>query len=98
MLTSEKQAKFDKQKWIDSEIAGHDTCGTYDYCAKCNKENEFPCAMAHEDFTNVTDTPAVVEEAPKAPAKKACATKKSCAKKTTAKKTTAKKTSTKKTK
>ena len=45
-MLSAKQEKFDKQKWIDSEKLGHDTCGTYKFCGKCNKSIENPCATA----------------------------------------------------
>ncbi|MDE6967708.1 MAG: hypothetical protein K2P12_03535 [Clostridia bacterium] len=40
-----KQSALDIQKWTDSEN-GTDMCGTYDYCDKCDKEKDFPCARA----------------------------------------------------
>lgn len=40
-----KQAELDIVKWTESE-AGVDKCGTYDYCDKCDKAKDFPCARA----------------------------------------------------
>jgi hypothetical protein len=45
-MLSEKQQKFDEQKWLDSEKLGVDTCGTYKFCSKCDKSLENPCAVA----------------------------------------------------
>ncbi len=45
-MLSEKQRKFDEQKWLDSEKLGCDTCGTYKFCGKCDKTLENPCATA----------------------------------------------------
>jgi hypothetical protein len=45
-VLNEKQRKFDEQKWLDSEKAGIDTCGTYKFCKKCDKSIENPCATA----------------------------------------------------
>lgn len=69
-----KQAELDVVKWTDSEN-GVDKCGTYDYCEKCDKEKDFPCARAFY--------------AKNAPAKTTA--KKSTTTKTTAKKAPAKK-------
>ncbi len=41
-----QQEKFDDEKWYDSIVAGEDRCGTYDFCAFCNKEDAYPCANA----------------------------------------------------
>lgn len=41
-----QQAKFDKAKWMDSVVAGYDKCGEYDFCVKCDKSLENPCARA----------------------------------------------------
>lgn len=43
-----EQDKFDKVKWYDSITVGYDCCGTYDFCEKCKKEEEYPCARAME--------------------------------------------------
>lgn len=45
-MLSAKQKKFDEQKWLDSEKAGFDTCGTYKFCGKCDKSIENPCEIA----------------------------------------------------
>lgn len=43
----EKQDELDAIKWLDSE-AGGDTCGTYDYCVRCDdKDVDYPCARAY---------------------------------------------------
>ena len=97
MSTLEKQNEFDKKKWVDSVNAGRDTCGEYEYCSKCNKAHEYPCATAYDNYASTL----VVEEKPVAKTtkvKKTCAKKSTTAKKTTTKKTTAKKTTKKATK
>ena len=43
---AQKQEYLSTVKWLDSEEYGKDTCGTYVYCAKCNKAKDFPCARA----------------------------------------------------
>ena len=48
MTLQEKQNVFDKIKWYDSIRAGEDTCGKYDFCARCRKMDEYPCARAAE--------------------------------------------------
>ena len=45
-MLSKKQQEMDVKKWNDSQMAGYDTCGTYDYCAKCDKSFENPCEKA----------------------------------------------------
>lgn len=45
MLTK-KQQEMDVKKWNDSQKAGYDTCGTYDFCSKCDKSLENPCDKA----------------------------------------------------
>ena len=52
MNFQEWQNDFDKTKWIDSIIAGEDTCGTYEFCGKCKKEGATPCARAFDRFKN----------------------------------------------
>ena len=42
----QKQAQLDQQKWEDSIFAGEDTCGTYDFCKYCKRDEEQPCARA----------------------------------------------------
>lgn len=45
-----RQEKFDLTKWYDSLLAGEDRCGTYGFCGKCRKEEQYPCACAMERF------------------------------------------------
>jgi hypothetical protein len=89
MATSDKQRELDAIKWEKSERLGMDACGTFDYCAHCDKNRENPC----EEAFNMTYTQNV-EEPKKAPAKKA--TKSTTTKSTTKKSTTKKATTTKK--
>lgn len=74
MTKAEKQQQLDVAKWVDSENKGYDCCGTYDYCVKCDKEKQYPCAVAYDAFTK-----------PAKPAAKKPAAKKSAAKKTATK-------------
>ena len=46
MTLVQLQDKLSVEKWTASEEAGYDLCGSYTYCSKCNKEEEFPCARA----------------------------------------------------
>ena len=110
-MKAAKQSELDVKKWLDSERAGIDTCGSYEYCTKCDKSLENPCASAYA-ATHTTVTEVVEEVVAPAKPKRTCTrktaclepavkveTKKTCKKaatKTTAKKTTAKKTTTKK--
>lgn len=84
---SEKQAEMDVDKWLKSEQAGHDMCGEFAFCAKCNKDDENPCAKAYEAMKkeNIAALKAEKEAAAKA-------VKKISAKKTAAKKAAAEKT------
>lgn len=41
-----QQNRFDEIKWFDSIVAGYDRCGSYEFCGRCNKEEEYPCAHA----------------------------------------------------
>ncbi len=40
------QQKLDVQKWVLSEEKGIDMCGQLDYCAYCDRAEEYPCANA----------------------------------------------------
>ncbi|MBR2479955.1 MAG: hypothetical protein IKB56_01475 [Clostridia bacterium] len=42
------QARLDIEKWLDSEKAGVDRCGSYPHCVYCRmqEEYEFTCARA----------------------------------------------------
>lgn len=69
MAVSKKQQELDLLKWKKSEEIGADACGTFDYCAKCDKEKENPCEKAYNAFNK---KPAV-----KKPVAKTTAAKKS---------------------
>ena len=43
----ERQGRLDERKWLDGIKFGKDMCGEYDYCALCDKTEEFPCAKAY---------------------------------------------------
>ena len=40
------QNDFEIRKWLESEAANHDLCGTYEFCAYCNKDLDMPCERA----------------------------------------------------
>ncbi len=42
------QYQLDMKKWYDSEYNHRDMCGSYDYCAFCDKQMALPCATAFE--------------------------------------------------
>jgi len=92
MSISDKQRELDEAKWLKSEVLGFDACGTFDYCANCDKANENPCDVAYTAFNKTIKT------ACKSTAKKSTTTKKATTKKATTKKTTTKKTTSKTTK
>ena len=68
-----KQSELDIIKWTDSEH-GTDMCGTYDYCEKCDKEKDFPCARAYY-AKNAPAKTTTTKTATKTTAKKATAKK-----------------------
>ena len=43
----EMQKKIDVEKWLKSEKAGRDLCGEEDFCAYCDKSEEYPCGRAY---------------------------------------------------
>lgn len=47
-MITKKQQELDIKKWNDSQNAGYDTCGTYDYCKNCDKSLENPCDKAQK--------------------------------------------------
>lgn len=46
------QDKLDLIKWFDSEDRRRDMCGTYSYCAFCNKYIPNPCAVSMTKYMN----------------------------------------------
>ncbi len=45
-----RQHILDIEKWLASEAAGRDLCGTMSYCAVCDKTQTHPCARAEARF------------------------------------------------
>lgn len=98
---SKKQSQLDVKKWVDSEIKGYDTCGSYNYCSSCNKDAAYPCAYAYDKYTTIAK---LAKEASSTSTTKKTTTKKSTSttaktssastKKATTRKTTSKKTTT----
>lgn len=100
---SKKQQQLDVKKWVDSEIKGYDTCGSYNYCSSCNKDAAYPCAYAYDKFTTIAKLAKEASGTTTTTSKKSTTTKKSCSttgststakKTTTTRKTTCKKTTT----
>ena len=79
MAITKRQKELDLVKWLKSEEIGQDACGSFDYCACCNKALENPCDKAYLKFN-------------KKPAKKTTATKEVAVTKVKSVKKTAKKT------
>ncbi len=76
MAITKKQQELDAIKWLKSEEMGFDACGSFDYCAKCDKTNENPCDKAFKAFNKKptakkTATAKASVAATKAPATKA---------------------------
>lgn len=40
------QHNFDIEKYLASETANKDLCGSYEFCCYCRKKNKYPCAAA----------------------------------------------------
>lgn len=60
------QAQLEVEKWEKGVATSSDPCGSYEYCVKCEKSNEYPCATAKTAYEAAAKKPA----AKKAPAKK----------------------------
>lgn len=54
MAITKKQKELDEIKWLKSEAQGADACGSFDYCAVCDKEKENPCDKAYKAFNKKT--------------------------------------------
>ena len=99
---SKRQEELDVIKWVDSETKNYDTCGEYEYCSNCNKNEAYPCAYAYEKYfsaykaaakltTKISSPKTIKTTAKKTETKKST----SCKSKTTTKKTSTTKKSTK---
>ena len=76
MALTKKQQQLDVMKWKKSEELGADACGTFDFCAMCDKALENPCDKAYRKFHTGKKAEKEALTAEKKPA-----AKKSCAKK-----------------
>ena len=63
MNKAQLQGMLDVQKWHDSEVNHRDMCGTYAFCAYCDKSISMPCATAYEKANEAMT--ANVEQQPK---------------------------------
>ena len=54
MNKAQLQGMLDLKKWYDSEVNHRDMCGTYDFCAYCDKSISLPCATAYEKANEAT--------------------------------------------
>lgn len=50
MAITKKQKELDEIKWNKSVEMGADACGSFDYCAKCDKTKENPCDKAFKAY------------------------------------------------
>lgn len=48
MNRAQLQEMIDLKKWYDSEANHKDMCGSYDFCAYCDKSISLPCGAAYE--------------------------------------------------
>ena len=97
---SKRQEELDLIKWVDSETKNYDTCGEYEYCNNCNKNEAYPCAYAYERYFNAYKTASKLTTKTTTPKTIKTTTKKTTTRKSTkanTSKTTAKKTTTRKT-
>ena len=51
MKVTKLQQKLDIRKWLKSEKTGVDACGSFGYCAFCNKALANPCDKAYKKRT-----------------------------------------------
>ncbi len=51
MKITKLQQKLDEAKWLKSEMDGVDACGSFGYCAFCDKALENPCDKAYKKRT-----------------------------------------------
>lgn len=105
MAITKKQKELDELKWLKSEELGQDACGTFDYCAACDKTLENPCDKAYRKTHTKPKVKKAAEPTGKKPATHRSSAKKDAAVKAPAapavaqaepKKPAAKKTATKK--
>ncbi len=81
MALTKKQKELDEMKWFKSEEVGHDACGTFDFCAACDKSLENPCDHAYHKTYGLPKAKKAAQPAEKKPATKKSAPKKPASKK-----------------
>ena len=57
MTIKELHEFLDAEKWKDSEIHACDMCGRYARCRYCDRNEQFPCAMAHNRLMSAIHAP-----------------------------------------
>lgn len=57
MTIKELQEFLDAEKWKDSEIHACDMCGRYARCRYCDRNEQFPCATAHNRLMSAIHAP-----------------------------------------
>ena len=53
MALTEKQHEIDVVKWEKSVAMGADACGTFEFCALCDKALDNPCDRALREYVAV---------------------------------------------
>ena len=48
MAITKRQKQLDDMKWLESERRGADACGSFDFCAECDKSLKNPCDKAYK--------------------------------------------------
>lgn len=67
---AERQGQLDIDKWLASEKAGYDLCGSFAFCAYCDKTETHPCARAEARMNEAeeeTEEPVAEEPAEEEP-------------------------------
>ena len=71
MALTKKQKELDQLKWYKSIELGYDACGSFDYCAKCDKTKENPCDKAFKALNKKPAKTSAKKEVAVSSAKKA---------------------------
>lgn len=52
---AQRQRELDVDKWLASEAAGYDLCGSFTFCARCEQWESHPCARAEARWLEEQD-------------------------------------------
>lgn len=52
---AQRQRELDVDKWLASEAAGYDLCGSFTFCARCERWESYPCARAEARWLEEQD-------------------------------------------